>query len=134
MNLQKYKKTMFLVVCLTAALTFGRHEAGHAASTLEILPAGDGVFTIQGTGIEGAGAMDITVLYDTSSLANPRVVQGGLISGALMVVNDKSPVVSLGTDITVTASAWRICCTKCRSTPYPFSKASISASWAFQVE
>jgi hypothetical protein len=35
--------------------------------------------------------MDFTVTYDTSSLANPRVVQGGLISGAVMVVNDKTP-------------------------------------------
>ena len=82
---------MFLSVCLTAVLTFGHQQAGHAASMLEVVSAGDGVFTIQGTGIEGAGAIDFTVLYDTVSLANPRVVQGGLISGALMVVNDKTP-------------------------------------------
>jgi hypothetical protein len=84
-------KAIFLVVALTAILTFGNHQAAYAASTLEVLPSGEGVFVIQGTGIENAGAMDFTVLYDTSSLANPRVVQGGLISGALMVVNDKSP-------------------------------------------
>lgn len=91
MKWQAQKKTIFLVVCLAVVLTFGSRQAGHAASMLEVSASGDGVFVIQGTGIEGAGAMDITVLYDTSSLANPRVVQGGLISGALMAVNDKSP-------------------------------------------
>src|SRR5512144_3442014 len=90
MKWRKQKKTIFLMTCLTTVLTFG-YQVGHAAATLVISPAGDGVFVIQGTGIENAGAMDFTVLYDTSSLANPRVVQGGLISGALMVVNDKTP-------------------------------------------
>jgi hypothetical protein len=85
------KKAISLIAGLAAILTFGHYQAGYAASTLEALPAGDGVFVIQGTGIENAGAMDFTIVYDTSSLANPRVVQGGLISGALMVVNDKTP-------------------------------------------
>src|SRR5512147_2025770 len=91
MKWNKRKKTIFYMVCLTAVLAFGYQQAGHAASTLAISPAGDGVFVIQGTGIENAGAMDFTVLYDASSLANPRVVQGALISGALMAVNDRTP-------------------------------------------
>ncbi|HSB35145.1 MAG TPA: hypothetical protein VLG39_11860 [Nitrospirota bacterium] len=90
MKWRKQKKTIFLMTCLTTVLTFG-FQVGHAASTLAISPAGDGVFVIQGAGIENAGAMDFTVLYDTSSFANPRVVQGALISGALMAVNDRTP-------------------------------------------
>jgi len=85
------KKTISLVAGLAAILMSGHYQAGYAASTLDISSSGEGVFVIKGTGIENAGAMDFTVLYDTSSLANPRVVQGGLISGALMVVNDKTP-------------------------------------------
>ncbi|HET7318164.1 MAG TPA: cohesin domain-containing protein [Nitrospirota bacterium] len=90
MKWRKQKEKIFLMACLTTVLTFG-YQVGHAASTLAISPAGDGVFVIQGAGIENAGAMDFTVLYDTSSFANPRVVQGALISGALMAVNDRTP-------------------------------------------
>ena len=46
---------------------------------------------IQGTGFENVGAMHFTVLYDTSSLGNPRVVQGALISGAMMMPNATVP-------------------------------------------
>jgi hypothetical protein len=85
-----HKKAIFFILSLTAVLAFGRPQSVYAASTLDVLPSGEGVFVIQGTGIEGAEAMDITVVYDSSTLSNPRVVQGGLISGAMMVVNDKS--------------------------------------------
>ncbi|MFZ3209337.1 MAG: cohesin domain-containing protein [Geobacteraceae bacterium] len=35
--------------------------------------------------------MDITIGYDVSSLTNPRVVQGGLVSGGIMVSNTTVP-------------------------------------------
>ena len=65
MKWQVNKKAIALIVGLAAILTFGHHQAGYAASTLDVSSSGEGVFVIQGTGIENAGAMDFTVLYDT---------------------------------------------------------------------
>jgi hypothetical protein len=41
--------------------------------------------------MENVAAMDITITYDAASLSNPRVQQGGLISGALTAVNLNVP-------------------------------------------
>jgi hypothetical protein len=58
-----------------------------AVSTISISPAGDGIFALQGIGIEDASAMEINVTYDTSTLANPRVVEGSFITGAMSAIN-----------------------------------------------
>ncbi len=66
-------------------------DAAVAASTVTISSSGDGVFLVQGVGIEGAAAMEINVGYDLSSLANPRVAPGDLIAGAMTAVNTNVP-------------------------------------------
>jgi len=66
----------------------GTSSVASAASTVTITASGGGVYQLQGAGVESAAAMDITITYDAASLASPRVVQGTLISGALMAVND----------------------------------------------
>jgi hypothetical protein len=58
-----------------------------AVSTITATSGGNGVFLLQGTGIEDAAALEITVQYDTASLANPQVVVGPLIAGAMTAIN-----------------------------------------------
>jgi hypothetical protein len=60
-------------------------------STVTISPAGNGVFLIQGVGIEDAAAFEITVVYDTTTLSNPRVTVGPFVAGAMTAINPNVP-------------------------------------------
>ncbi len=62
-----------------------------AVSTVTISPAGDGVFLLQGIGIEDVSAFELTVVYDTATLSNPRVTEGPLIAGAMTTINPNVP-------------------------------------------
>jgi len=77
-----YLLTAVFICCTSSAF---------ATSTLVLTPSGDNAFLLQGTGVEDAAALDITITYDASALANPRVAQGGLIAGAMMAVNTNVP-------------------------------------------
>jgi hypothetical protein len=72
-----------LALCLAAP--------AFAVSTVTASSAGDGVFLVQGTGIENAAALEIMVTYDTAALANPRVAAGPLIAGAMTAINPNVP-------------------------------------------
>jgi len=63
----------------------------YAVSTLTLSPAGDGVFALQGVGIEDASALEIVITYDSSTIVSPRVIEGPLISGAMMAINPNVP-------------------------------------------
>jgi hypothetical protein len=80
---------IFFVVMLAMALC--RPLPAFAVSTLTISSTGDGVFLLQGIGIEDAAALEIIVSYDTATLANPRVVEGPLITGAMTAINPNVP-------------------------------------------
>lgn len=84
-------KTIYFILVFTLCMVFGRFQNSIAASSIAILPAGDGIYVLQGTGVEGAAAMDIIVSYDPATLASPQVTQGALISGAMIAVNDTVP-------------------------------------------
>jgi hypothetical protein len=62
-----------------------------AMSTVTISSDGSGVFLLQGMGIDGASALEINILYDANTLANPRVVEGPLISGSMTAINKNIP-------------------------------------------
>lgn len=81
----------FAAIILPALCSLCSVSPALAVSTLSLSPAGDGVFALQGAGIEDASAFDITIAYDTSSLANPRVVEGPLIAGGMTAVNPNAP-------------------------------------------
>jgi hypothetical protein len=78
----------FIVVFI---LTMCLPLSAFAVSTVTISSGGDGVFMLQGIGIENAAALDINIQYDTNTLANPQVVQGPLISGAMTAINQSVP-------------------------------------------
>ena len=62
-----------------------------ASPSVTIAPASDSVYVVQGNDFSGVSGVDATIRYDTSALANPNVVQGGLVSGAIMAVNAATP-------------------------------------------
>src|SRR6266700_438429 len=62
-----------------------------ASTAVTISSSGNGIFILQGTGIDSVAGAQITVVYDTTTLVTPRVTQGGLTSGALMVATTTPP-------------------------------------------
>lgn len=80
-------KTILCLISFLAALVVVAPGTSCADAALTIVSAGDGVFLLQGRGVVDAGALDITITYDSTTLTNPSVVAGDLVSGALTAVN-----------------------------------------------
>ncbi|HXY54434.1 MAG TPA: cohesin domain-containing protein [Nitrospirota bacterium] len=78
-------------VAVVLLLSLYRPSPAFATSIVTITKAREGVFLLQGIGIEDAAALDIIVVYDTATLANPRVTEGPLIAGAMTAINPKVP-------------------------------------------
>ena len=83
-------KTKIFIMLFSAAIFMSGSAAAFGA-TLSISSSGDGLFVLQGIGLADVGAIDATISYDTATLAKPRVSQGGLIAGAMMVPDTNSP-------------------------------------------
>lgn len=60
-------------------------------ATLMVSPSGDSSYTVQGTGMDGVAGIQLDISYDTASLANPTVTQGGLVAGAMLAANTSIP-------------------------------------------
>jgi hypothetical protein len=80
-----------ILVAVMSVLALCLPMPAFAISTIAATPGGDGIFLIQGIGIENAAALEIIVSYDTAALANPRVVAGPLITGAMSEINPNVP-------------------------------------------
>jgi hypothetical protein len=78
-------------LAVVAALMFCLPVPAFAVSMISATPGGDGVFLLQGIGVEDAAALEITVQYDSATLANPRVVEGPFIAGSMTAVNPNIP-------------------------------------------
>ncbi len=86
---------ILLLLALSAGLP-GWSNVAEAASIIAS-PTGDGVYAIQGIGFSGVSGLDVTVTYDSSTLGNPRVVQGTLLANALFAANPNVPgVIRIG--------------------------------------
>ncbi len=83
--------SVWIFATFVAILVLCRPMPVFAVSTVTIAPAGDGIFAIQGAGIEGASAFEINVSYDPATLSNPRLVEGPLIAGAMTATNTTAP-------------------------------------------
>jgi hypothetical protein len=81
------RQTLSLMFAVTLGLALFTCHPAYAESTLSVLPTGNGSFILQGSGMEGVSAMDVTITYDAATLSNPQVTKGGLIPDALMGVN-----------------------------------------------
>ena len=80
-----------VLIAVMSVLALCLPLSAFAVSTVTASSAGDGIFLVQGTGIEDAAALEIIVSYDTAALANPRVVAGPLIAGAMTAINPNVP-------------------------------------------
>jgi len=80
-------KIVFLFFILILA-TWGHPASG---ASLLVSSSGGGVYSLQGVGLVNAAGIDVTITYDSTTLSNPHVVRGGLISGAMVAVNPNSP-------------------------------------------
>ena len=58
-----------------------------ASALVTVSSIGGGNFQIEGAGIEGAAAFDLSLSYDASVLSNPRVAVGSLVAGGMMETN-----------------------------------------------
>ncbi|MDD2366249.1 MAG: hypothetical protein PHN84_08805 [Desulfuromonadaceae bacterium] len=58
---------------------------------LSINTIGDKSYSIQGSNMDGVSGIQLEISYDTSSLKAPNVVQGGLVSGAMIAANTSIP-------------------------------------------
>jgi hypothetical protein len=85
----KFCARLVFTLSLLTVFTFFAHET--FAAVLSISSSGSGVYILQGIGLSNAAILEATITYDASTLSNPRVSQGTLISGALMAVNANSP-------------------------------------------
>ncbi len=72
----------FILVIVNAAVSHAT-----ATGTLTLVTAGNGQYIVQGVGFEGVAGTDVIIQYDKKALKNPRVEQGGLVSGSLSVTN-----------------------------------------------
>lgn len=61
------------------------------AASLTVVPSTGSTFTVQGTGLGNVGGMELSISYDGSSLAPPKVTVGSLISGTLFATNTNTP-------------------------------------------
>ena len=84
-------KSLSFTLCAAVLLILCQAERVHAAPTVSVVPIGDGLFTAHGIEFVNITAIDITITYDASAASNPQVVQGRLIKGAMMTVNDREP-------------------------------------------
>lgn len=80
-----------ILIAVVAILALCRPSPAFAVSTITTSSTGEGVFLLQGIGIEDAAAFEIIVSYDTAALANPRVARGPLIAGAMTAINSNVP-------------------------------------------
>lgn len=58
-----------------------------AAASISVTSSGSSSYTLIGSGMDGASGIQLDITYDATSLANPTVTQGSLISGAIFQAN-----------------------------------------------
>jgi hypothetical protein len=65
--------------------------AASLAATVTVIQSGVNSYTVQGEGMDGVHGIELNINYDNSSLSNPSVSSGSLISGATFITNTNNP-------------------------------------------
>ncbi len=73
---------IFFMICSVSA---------SLAATVTVIPSGGNSFLVQGGDMNGVAGIDLSISYDSSSLASPSVNQGSLVSGAMFLANANNP-------------------------------------------
>jgi hypothetical protein len=82
--------TYLFKLLFTAALFFLLSASIALGAQVSIQPLGNGVFVIQGNGMDGVAGIQLDISYDKASLKTPSVTQGGLVTGAIFAANTGS--------------------------------------------
>jgi len=61
------------------------------AATVTVIPSGGNSFLVQGGDMNGVAGIDLSISYDSPSLASPSVNQGSLVSSAMFLANANNP-------------------------------------------
>jgi len=80
----------WVALAVLSLVLFGCGEGssgGDGSQPAVVITGRGGSYVLQATNLKNVGAMDITIGYNNSTLANPVVTQEGLLSGAIMVTN-----------------------------------------------
>ncbi|MBJ6800683.1 cohesin domain-containing protein [Geomonas propionica] len=78
---------LFLVLLVLPALP------AFALPTLTVSsPASDGVFVLRGEQMDGVAGLDLSIGYDSATLANPRVTMGKMVQGMMNAANPGNPI------------------------------------------
>jgi hypothetical protein len=100
MFLSKLRKCFHKAVPLAIiSLMWGCGDGGGTASDItpvtgpavSVVSSGNGEYAIKGQRMDGVAGIKLTISYDSSILSFPSVIQGGLVSGALMATNTSIP-------------------------------------------
>jgi hypothetical protein len=80
--------TLFFIIALFfTSLTASRASA----ASITINSSGDSSYQVVGNGLSGVAGLKVIIRYDQAILANPKVTQGPLASGAMLVANTNKP-------------------------------------------
>lgn len=77
--------SLFVVTLLFVAV-----QSADAAS-VSVVASGNNSYSIWGNAMDGVTGIELNIAYDSTSLASPAIVQGGLISGAMIAANTTKP-------------------------------------------
>jgi hypothetical protein len=80
-----------VLLLVVTALILSYASFAFCAPYVSISSSGNGVFDLQGIDFVGVSGAMVTITYDTATLSNPEVAQGGLMAGSLMAANTSPP-------------------------------------------
>jgi len=83
--IQHIRRTLSAAILLLLPVSIAE-----AAPSVSVSPSGSTSCIIQGYGMDGVSGMNLSLSYDTS-LSGLSVIQGGLVSGAMLVANTNTP-------------------------------------------
>lgn len=95
-NLHRLSRLLVLPGFLTIVL-LGTQT--HAAE-VSLISTGTGVWTLTANDLNEVSALDIDMRYDPGKLPNVKVEQGGLLQGAMSVINDQTPGILRAASVT----------------------------------
>jgi hypothetical protein len=79
------------IILSVVVVTFYCAASAFAAANVSVTPSGDSSYSVMGSGMSGVAGIQLDITYDITSLSNPTVTQGGLVSGAMLAANTNQP-------------------------------------------
>ena len=81
----RYIVAAVILLMLNTSLALG------TSVSIDSSNAGKGIFTVQGSDMDGVTGIEMTLKYDTPALTSPTVTLGNLVPGAMLAANTNIP-------------------------------------------